>query len=171
MLKTKGEDLNPCPYSECWDPGTNEWAQIPNPSNNRSKLSVCGSLDRLFVLGGFNLSPEELCYDYTWESYDPREGKWTNPAPLPGKYFDFRTAFLDNEVYMIGGSTSFDPYGDEIWSRDVNVLDLRAMKWREGAPLPLRAPPELSELDEILSGLSGEETPNIPIPTGTAVLT
>ena len=169
--KTKGEDLNPCSFSECWDPETNGWVKIPNPWNNRSKLSVCTTPDRFFILGGFNLSPEELCYDYTWECYDPREGKWSNPLVLPGKYFDFRTAYLDNEVYMIGGSTSFDPYGDEVWSRDVNVLDLRAMKWRAGAPLPLRAPPELSELDEILSGLSGVETPNIPIPTGTAVLT
>ena len=168
--KTKGEDLNPCFFSESWDPVVNEWIKIPNPWNNRSKLSVCSSSDRLFVLGGFNLSPEQLCYDYTWEWYDPREGKWSTPQPLPGKYFDFRTAYLDNEVYMIGGSTSFDPYGDEVWSRDVNVLDLRAMKWRPGAPLPLRAPPELSELDEILSELSGVDSPSIPIPTGTAVL-
>lgn len=168
--KGNGEDLSPCPFSECLDVGSNKWIKLPNPNNNRSKLSYCASEQRMFVLGGFNLSPERLCYDYTLESYDPREGNWSAPLALPGKYFDFRTAYLDGELYMLGGCTSFDPYGeDDVWSRDMHVLDLRAMRWRAGTSMPLRAPPD-DEVDEILSGLLGTGIPSIPIPTGTAVL-
>ena len=166
--EAKGSELNPCPFSESWDPVKDTWSRFPNPNNNRTKFSATNTPDRVCVFGGFNLNPDEFCNDYTWESYDPRIGKWESPQALPGKYTDFTVAYLENELFMIGGSLLL--YGDDNWTRDVHVYDLRSCKWRRGPDLPVRSQPELCEIDQLLGEFGGIEEPNIPIPTGAAVL-
>ena len=156
-------ELDGCAFSETWDPTLDKWSEFPNPTNNRTKLSICSRPGKLMVLGGFCL--DELHDDFTWECYDPREGTWTTPQPIP-RHSGFSTACLENEVYLLGGETWNKSLSCNEWSRDVHVLDVRMEKWREGHPLPLRNEPHLCDVDSIFSEIQGDVLQRTPRPTG-----
>jgi hypothetical protein len=108
-------------------PGQGRWitrASIPTP---RSEVAVAEVNGKIYVLGGFAASTQDV-----HEEYDPATDRWRTRAALPRPLNHAAAAGLNGKLYLIGG---FDgPTGRAV--AEVYEYDPASDKWRPLAPMP-----------------------------------
>ncbi|XP_033980936.1 kelch repeat and BTB domain-containing protein 11 [Trematomus bernacchii] len=82
----------------CYNPITNNWAEIKPMTQARSQLKLVSMDGHLYAIGGECL--------FTVEKYDPRMDRWTSVAPLPKGAFAVahEATTCGGELYVSGGS-------------------------------------------------------------------
>ncbi|KAK5857203.1 hypothetical protein PBY51_010461 [Eleginops maclovinus] len=82
----------------CYNPITNNWAEIKPLTQARSQLKLVSMDGYLYAIGGECL--------FTVEKYDPRMDRWTSVAPLPKGAFAVahEATTCGGELYVSGGS-------------------------------------------------------------------
>lgn len=82
----------------CYNPVTNQWAQVKALNQARAQLKLVSMDGYLYAIGGECL--------FTVERYDPRTDRWSNVAPLPKGAFAVahEATACSGELYVSGGS-------------------------------------------------------------------
>ncbi|XP_077396184.1 kelch repeat and BTB domain-containing protein 11 [Festucalex cinctus] len=82
----------------CYNPKTNNWAEIRPMTQARAQLKLVSMDGNLYAIGGECL--------FTVEKYDPRMDRWTAVAPLPKGAFAVahEATTCNGELYVSGGS-------------------------------------------------------------------
>ncbi|TKS86417.1 Kelch repeat and BTB domain-containing protein 11 [Collichthys lucidus] len=96
----------------CYNPITNQWAEVRPLIQARAQLKLVSMDGYLYAIGGECL--------FTVEKYDPRMDRWTTVAPLPKGAFAVahEATTCSGELYVSGGSLfyrllKYDPKRDE----------------------------------------------------------
>lgn len=96
----------------CYNPITNQWAEVRPLNQARAQLKLVSMDGYLYAIGGECL--------FTVEKYDPRMDRWTTVAPLPKGAFAVahEATTCSGELYISGGSLfyrllKYDPKRDE----------------------------------------------------------
>lgn len=82
----------------CYNPVTNQWAQVKPLNQARAQLKLVSMDGYLYAIGGECL--------FTVEKYDPRTDRWSNVAALPKGAFAVahEATACSGELYVSGGS-------------------------------------------------------------------
>uniref|UniRef100_A0A1B0ACE0 Kelch-like protein diablo n=1 Tax=Glossina pallidipes TaxID=7398 RepID=A0A1B0ACE0_GLOPL len=172
--------------AECYDSRNDTWTYIASMSNVRRQFGICTHNNRIYVVGGYQVS--------SVESYDPGTDTWTDCAKTPVTYNNGnRAATVENGIYSMGHETSlirFDPRegrwynlneissdlqtGFELVSYDRSLFciasdcarfDVRINKWQSvpsmPSPLSHRATVTISDNIYIVGGNKSVEYYNI----------
>uniref|UniRef100_A0A1B0BJT1 Kelch-like protein diablo n=2 Tax=Glossina palpalis gambiensis TaxID=67801 RepID=A0A1B0BJT1_9MUSC len=91
--------------AERYDMCKRQWSYISSMSTARRHFGICTYNDRIYVVGGNQVS--------SVESYDPKTNVWTMCASTPARYANGnRIAVVGNSIYSMGCEASlirFDP--------------------------------------------------------------
>lgn len=117
----------------CFDPAKGKWEAIAPLPDPRSSHDVAVVGEKLYVIGGWNMSGEEgedwlphmLVMDLAAE-----KPEWTK-IEQPFQRRALIAAVNDGKIYAIGGFTE-----DETISLDVDIFDTNTGKWSSGPKLP-----------------------------------
>ena len=86
--------------AERYDPITDTWENISSMSQGRQGLASCVLNDKLYVIGGTNLSSVEI--------YDPSTNSWSTGPALPSEVNHGTAITVDGMIYLIGGRNASD---------------------------------------------------------------
>lgn len=125
------EDLHSSDEVAWFDATAGRWTPLPRLPEPRSSHDAASDGRMLYVVGGWSLGDATRWHDTAWQ-FDPAaaEPAW---QPLPAPPFRRRAlavAVLGQQLLAIGGMGEGGP------SRQVDILDLRAGRWRRGPDLP-----------------------------------
>jgi N-acetylneuraminic acid mutarotase len=104
------------------------WTFAQSMSQRRSYIAAAELGGRIYAAGG--MVGESGRHLAVFQRFDPRANSWTTLRRMPEPVRAGAGAALDEEVYVIGGST---PDGD---GRQVYAFDVAAGVWRARASLP-----------------------------------
>ncbi len=122
--------------AERYDATTMVWSPLPAlPAGLSSPLAAADSTGRLYVFGGYTLSP--LLAQSTLYQLSPGATAWTMLAPLPlarGRVFG---SGVDRQgrFYMAGGATRITPAPEDIVD-NVDRFDPATGQWESLTPMP-----------------------------------
>jgi len=108
-----GDDLTPLSSMEVYSDESNTWffggASLNRPRWNLGAVSLCRGL---YAIGGYDITSRNASTVFiasttnaeTWSLENP---VWTNINPLPAPRAAFAIVVLNNEIWVIGGTTNF----------------------------------------------------------------
>lgn len=148
---------------EVFDPAENTWnsiSSLPLPLDHSGLTSYGG---KLYLVGGFTVTPEGRQPSNILLIYDPYEGEWEEGPPMPTARAGLTADFVDGILYAIGGSTTDQDEGqlsiNEAYNPATNV-------WSEKAPMPTaRHHTTSAVIDGKIYIIGGRET-DVPTNTG-----
>ena len=118
---------------EVFDPVENTWDRVsplPLPLDHAGLTSYGG---KLYLVGGFTVTPEGRQPTNNLLIYDPVVGKWEEGPPMPTARASLTADFVDGILYAIGGSTTDQNEGQ----LSINeAYDPATNEWSEKAPMP-----------------------------------
>ncbi len=153
--------MGPRDVAFVYDPKQNAWSALPRISSARGSVAAAAADGKLHIFGGrisdriVKLPPSpgmpELSAGFgtvnTHEIFDPKTGRWTLGAPVPGPARDHvGIAVLDGKVHLFGGRVA--DVVDNLDRHD--VYDPKTNQWTTAAPLPR---PRSSGAYTVLDGL------------------
>jgi N-acetylneuraminic acid mutarotase len=127
-----------------YDPKTDRWSALPKLSSPRASVAAAAAGGKLHIFGGRGVDKVTVA---THEVFDPKTGRWSEAAPLPGPPRDHAgIAVLDGKIHIFGGRTA--DVVDNLDRHD--VYDPATGAWSKAAPLPR---PRSSGAYTVLKGL------------------
>ncbi|MGB0716162.1 MAG: Kelch repeat-containing protein [Phycisphaerae bacterium] len=134
-LNEKGENVDNRSVADCaaFDPGLMRWNELPPLPVPRSSHDVVAIGQVLYVLGGWNMRPDESS---VWHNevfvldLALEKPEWEH-RPQPFQRRALIAAAMGHRIYVMGGfNESNRP------SQRVEIYDTRTRKWSEGPNLP-----------------------------------
>ncbi|ALO98729.1 galactose oxidase [Streptomyces hygroscopicus subsp. limoneus] len=113
--------------SYVYDPGTQQWATLPDMSVAREAPQAVAFGGKLYVFGGW--SPTGTGAEKT-AIYDPSTGTWTTGADNPQPMAGAGASVLDGKIYLVGGCSY------ACGSTGVEVYDPVANTWSSAHTYP-----------------------------------
>lgn len=115
-----------------FDPGTKKWETLPSMPEPRSSHDVVVIGDRLYVVGGWNMTGKGQTFAETLLMMDlsQKSLSWTS-VPQPFKRRALMGAAFGGKLYAVGGMDDRDTV-----VRAVSIYDPAAKQWTEGPLLP-----------------------------------
>jgi hypothetical protein len=105
--------------NEVYDPDTDTWEKkepMPTPRRGLGANVVNGNI---YVTGGYvpnSSSPTGSSFVSLNEVYDPETDSWTVKAEMPTAEIGFRSAVVDNKIYVTESTTQIYDAGTDTWS-------------------------------------------------------
>jgi N-acetylneuraminic acid mutarotase len=124
--------------NEVYDPATNTWqteASMPTPRADLSANVVDG---KIYLIGGGEYSNTSPFYSETDvnEIYDPANNTWSTGSPIPTAVYDYSSAVIDGEIYVIGGLQVLNSQGTSLYVNSNQVYNPQNNTWSSGADFP-----------------------------------
>jgi hypothetical protein len=112
----------------CYDPAANAWSTKSPMLTARADHSMVAHHNKVFVLGGWNLSDGERVPVTSVDCYDVEANTWQTVQHMktPRRYSS--CTLLEGRVYVVGGGWEAGVRVRE-W-REVDVLDLDTLQWQ-----------------------------------------
>lgn len=99
----------PVAQVDMYDPATNTWypsvTSLPTP---RAFASVTVIYGKIYVIGGIKASGTSFSVSNAVEMYDLDKNAWTALSSMPNSLTGALAGKMNNEIYMIGGTTTTD---------------------------------------------------------------
>jgi hypothetical protein len=105
--------------NEVYDPETDTWeAKEPMPTP-RSGVGANVVNGKIYLTGGYvpnSSSPTGSSFVSLNEVYDPETDSWSTKAEMPTAEIGFRSAVVDNKIYVTESTTQIYDGGTDTWS-------------------------------------------------------
>ena len=117
-------DISTTPFFYKFNPKTNQWiklADIPNPATNLALAAVKG---KIYAIGGDK-------FQNTNREYNLQTNTWKILEPMPTARQHIDCGIIDNEIFIMGGLTSWKNI-----SQKNEAYDVLSNSWSEKAAIP-----------------------------------
>lgn len=117
-------DISTTPFFYKFNPKTNQWiklADIPNPATNLALAAVKG---KIYAIGGDK-------FQNTNREYNLQTNTWKILEPMPTARQHIDCGIIDNEIFIMGGLTSWKNI-----SQKNEAYDVLSNSWSENAAIP-----------------------------------
>lgn len=121
-----------------YDIQNDSWVREKDLFKNRAYHNIYHYQNKLFVLGGINLSinKKEENLDSTIDILDLQTGKMIVDETNPHQAVNFSSFVVDDNLLVIGGSTKMNRNGTKEYSNEVHLLKLEEGLWYKLDPMP-----------------------------------
>lgn len=118
---------------QCFDPATGKWTALADLPEGRSSHDAVVIGDKLYVVGGWTLSPDDEVWHTHSLVYDLKseKGQWEKLPEQPFERRALAAGTFDGKLYAIGGMNS-----DGEISLETDIFDPKTGKWSKGPNLP-----------------------------------
>ncbi|XP_054167740.1 kelch-like protein diablo [Oppia nitens] len=107
-----------------YDENRDDWQPISDMIYQRLDFSLIASNNKLYAIGGYNVTVVGGNELKTIETYDPRSNTWQLSKPLILKRYKMAASVIDSKIYVCGGLNNYTAIKScEIYSIDTNSIE------------------------------------------------
>ena len=110
--------------------GAGQWMDYNVLPTARSCATAVGCHSMLIVIGGKAIVKGRWTAIPTVELLDNTNGCWYTCGNLPTPHFQFKTAVLNNTLYLLGGHDVEDKSSPKVFSASLETLSTHQLKWQ-----------------------------------------
>jgi len=124
--------------NEVYDPVSDTWQTAASMPTPRADLSASVVNGKIYLIGGMAYSSKSPFYVETniTEVYDPTTNSWSAAASMPIAVYGYSSGVINDEIYVIGGSTSGAATGTGGFVNSNQIYDTKSNSWRLSTNLP-----------------------------------